>query len=221
MSDKLSKALNEMTPEELIAYFGNTPVPWACHGVGMLRSAFVVWRVFSERSKQRYQHAKAGHNITPADMVDRSTDHFVHAYRLLAATAMENLAKGLFIAKGKLVIKNHRLPGRFLTHDIVRFLSEDVGFKLNDEERRTLTECTEAVIWQTRYPMPTDAARLPREWPGNEFGEQYNHPVDFRDLAERILRDYSDGPFQGAFVSTAGLIQILDLECPEPEALDS
>lgn len=221
MCDKVSKALNEMAPEELITYFGSNAVPWACHGVGMLRSAYAMWRVFWGRFKQGFQHAKPHHKLTAADMLDACTDCSVHAYRLLAALAMENIAKGLVIAKGKLVIKNHQLPPWFLNHDIVSLLCQKASFQLNEQERRALTDSTKAIIWQTRYPMPNNTRRLRTQWPSMEFYQPFNHPVDFRDLATRVLHDYPDKVFHGAFVSGSGLIQVLELECPHAEALNS
>ena len=56
MSDDEIKSLNEMTPEELIEVFGSNASSWACHGVGMLRSAYVVWRVFWKRFKRGCWH---------------------------------------------------------------------------------------------------------------------------------------------------------------------
>ena len=98
---------------------------------------------------------------------------------------------------------------------------EKASFQLNKQERRALTDSTKAIIWQTRYPMPKDSTRLRSQWPGMEFAQEFNHPVDFRDLATRILRDYPDEAFDTAFVSASHLIQILKLECPDVEALNS
>ena len=221
MPDKENKALNEMTGEELIAYFGSNPVSWACQGVGMLRSAYVIWRIFWGRSKRGYQKAKAERKLTPADLQDMCTDRFIHAYRLLAALAMENLAKGLVIAKGKLIIKNHKLPRWFVTHDIVRLLRQKIGFQLNEQETMALTDSTKAIRWQTRYPMPTSPKPLPTQWPSTEFAQGYNHPADFRDVATRMLHDYPEEPFRDSFVSASSLIEVLKAECPEPESLNS
>ncbi len=216
-------ALNQMTSEELIEFFGSNASIWACHGVGMLRSAYVVWGIFWERMKRNYQSAKDGEKITGAFLLDSCTDRFVHAYKLLAACAMENLAKGLVIAKDKLSIQDHKLPQWFISHDIVSLLSQQVGFQFNDEERRALTDSTKAIIWQTRYPMPKDATHLSQQWPGMEFAQRFNHPVDFRDLAIRMLRDYPDEAFhtEGVLIviGASDLIRILELECPEPENL--
>lgn len=219
MSDNASKALYDMTPEELIAHFGKSPASWACHGVGMLRAAYVMWRVFWDRSRRSYQNAKAGQKLARTDVVDTLTDHSVHAYRLLAAVAMENMAKGLVIAKRKLVIKNHELPSWFVKHDIVNLLCQGAGFKLNEQERMTLTDSTKAIKWQTRYPMPKDSTHLPTQWPAMEFAQRFNHPTDFRDLATRILHDYPDEAFHASFVSANDLVDVLKLECPEAEAL--
>jgi len=221
MPDSPSKAMFEMTSEELIAHFGSSPVSWACHGVGMLRSAYVMWGTFWGRFKREYQKAKTPQGAFPVDLQDMCTDHFVHAYKLLAALAMENLAKGLIIAKDKLVISNNELPSWFLTHDIVSLLCQKADFQLNKHERMALADSTKAIIWQTRYPMPKGSAHLPGQCPGMEFAQRYNHPVDFRDLGTRMLHDYPEEGFQGTFVSTSGLIQVLKLECPDPESLDS
>ena len=154
-------------------------------------------------------------------MLNMSTDRFVHAYKLLAALAMENLAKGLVITKRRLEIKNHKLPTWFLKHDIVSLLQQKASFQLNEQEKRALDDCTKAIIWQTRYPMPNKSASLSRQSPIMDLGQRFNHPVDFKGLGTRILCDYSDKAFPTDFVSASDLIQILKDECPKTEALNS
>jgi hypothetical protein len=220
MSGDKTQALGDMTKEKLIMFFGSNAEPWALHGVGMLRSAYVMWGVFWDRSKRTYQQlVEAGgkQTVPPEEFLDMCADRGVHAYKLLAAVAMENLAKGLLVAKGEVNIENHRLPPWFLKHDIVRLVSQRAKIQLNECEKLALEDCTKAIIWQTRYPMPKDADCLPTQFPRDGFVQRYNHPTDFRNLATRILREYPAQAFNE--LSVSGLIQIVERECPPVEAL--
>jgi len=219
MPDNVSKPLFEMTSEELIAYFGSSPFSWACHGVGLLRSAYVVWGTYWGRLKRSCQEATASQRVSPAEELDMSTDRFIHAYKLLAALAMENLAKGLVIAQDKLVISGNKLPREFLTHDIVSILVQNAGFQLNKHERMALADSTKAIIWQARYPMPKGSAHLAGQCPGMGFAQWFYHPVSFRKLGTRMLQGFPEDGFQGGSVSASDLIRILTDECPPVETL--
>ena len=222
MSKIDNKACSEMTREDFFAYYGNDPLAWASHGVGMLCSAYVMWRAFWEQSKQEFKNVKAGTvEVTRDYILDSCTDRLCSSYRLLVAVAMESVVKGLVIAKGKVVIENHKFPDWFLKHDIVNILTQNVDFQLDKMERIALANCTKAIRWQTRYPVPRKAQQLQKKWPRMEFGHRFDHPVDFRDLATRMLNDYPDEVFKGGYVSGSDLIQVLERECPPIESLNN
>ena len=219
MSDDDTKALFDRTPEELVDYFGNDPSIWAYNGVGMLRSAYRAYEISEEKFKSNFQKAKNGGESTRAFLIELSIDRSCQVYKLLAANAMENLAKGLIIAKGELSIEDHKLPQCFLSHDIIRLLSS-VAFKYDDGERMALEDSTRAIIWQARYPMPKN----PKPFSQNRslsLGQRYSHPETFRNIAIRMLRDYPTESLQATQFSpgVSDLVNILKTECPKPENL--
>jgi hypothetical protein len=221
MSKPDNKTRNEMTREDFFAYYGNDPQAWAFHGVGLLRSAYVMWRAFWEQSKQEFKNAKTGSfEVTRDYILDSCTDRLCSSYKLLVAMAMENIAKGLVIAKGK-GVENHTFPKWFFTHDTGKLLIKKADFPLDEQEKRVLNHSSKAIGWQTRYPVPGRASLLQEKFPGDDFMQLFDHPVDFRNLATRMLNDYPDEMFKGGHVSGSDLIEVLKRECPPIESLNN
>ena len=219
MLDKGSKPLRdvaEMTREEIIAD-SNSAHNWAFRGVGMLQSAYSMYRIYSERFGIGSDASQPGPNVVPCDIVYLDINCYHKAYMLLAGVAMENLAKGLLVATKVITGK---LPKWFFTHDAVSLL-EKARFQLEEYDSHALTNATEAVIWKAKYPLPIDVKHLPTFAQNSSLGLAMAlggltvvHPVYFLRLATRILLCYPKKALPGDSISVSDLIHILEGECP-------
>lgn len=73
------------------------------------------------------------------------------SYMLLAGLALENLVKGILIARNPELITEH-LDTTLGRHNLVG-LAQRVGGKLSKEETRLLTQLSQYVLWGGRYPI--------------------------------------------------------------------
>jgi hypothetical protein len=216
MADEEPKALFEMSREELLQHVGTDPGSWACHGVGMMRAAYVMWGVFWERLKRMF-HGAHGKYLSAAEHTHMATDRYVHAYRLLVGVALESLVKGLIVGTNGIQLDNGSLPPWLLSHNTVALISNRTNFTPTDQEVKLLERSAKAVIWQTRYPVPKGPGALPGQYPANELGQAFAHPYHFRDLAKRILGAFPPGQLRPDL--TDSLRAILDHGCPAIERL--
>ena len=70
-----------------------------------------------------------------------------HVYIMLCGMALELLYKAICVAKGKKIK---------ITHDLVK-LADMAGVNINDKSKAVLSLLTESIIWEGKYPVPTDS----------------------------------------------------------------
>jgi hypothetical protein len=70
-----------------------------------------------------------------------------------AGLAVENLIKGIWIAKDPTLVEGGKLANRLLDHDLPR-LAAKAGVEVNSEERTLLARLTPFVRWIGRYLTP-------------------------------------------------------------------
>lgn len=89
---------------------------------------------------------------------DRELKLLIPIYRFLLGISFENLLKGIIIAHGKTVACDGKLLTWFKSHDVrelVRQIDKN-RLSVTPEEIAILAEFKEYVVWQGRYPIPTD-----------------------------------------------------------------
>ena len=94
---------------------------------------------------------------------------------MLAGFAIENLLKGLLVARESPFDENGRF--KFATHDL-RQLAQDAGYELDESENRLLERVQEFTVWTGRYPVPiaSDSMR-PRANPEGGFTPRTYHQI--------------------------------------------
>lgn len=132
--------------EKSIAYF---PDAWRLTAIGLQRSADIIWENwYLLFSKIGGQPAKLPQNA----IVDLA--YTIGSFLLLSGLALENLLKGILIARNKAKFKevirwNIHKGG----HDLMD-LCGMADIELTDREKKIIDALTEAVLWAGRYPVP-------------------------------------------------------------------
>ena len=126
------------------------PVSWHNTGIGLKRSADIIWRSWWETIKRLDE--------APTTVPGRvAADIYVlwPSFMLLFGLALENLLKGIIVTKNPASFSQKiRWSGKLKGgHNIVG-LCEEAGISISDEEKRLLEELTESIIWRGRYPVP-------------------------------------------------------------------
>jgi hypothetical protein len=75
-------------------------------------------------------------------------------YVLLSSFALENLLKGVLVARDPSLISTGRLPPTFTTHKLSRLSAKIAGLGLSPEEVSVLTIAEKALPYWGRYPVP-------------------------------------------------------------------
>ncbi len=74
------------------------------------------------------------------------------AAQLLYGYALENLLKGIWIAKDPSLISGSKLNGKLASHDLVR-LANQAGFALHVQEEPVAKALSKLSVWAGRYPV--------------------------------------------------------------------
>ncbi len=155
----MSKARRELRSIETLSkaevYEGwvNEPLAWVSQAVGLLRSAFVLWVEFARKHTQMMNLCSNSVSLTPELRVDVVSQTFGQNYMLLAGLGIENLLKGLIVAKGQRQSRPGALPLNLKTHDL-KALCGAVGIRLDESDMRLVELLTEMVTWRGRYVVP-------------------------------------------------------------------
>jgi hypothetical protein len=72
--------------------------------------------------------------------------------QLLYAFAIENVLKGLVVAKRPALIQEQELSGELATHDLVK-LANKASFTVHVQERPVLEALSRLSVWAGRYPV--------------------------------------------------------------------
>jgi hypothetical protein len=113
----------------------------------------------------------------------------VPIYMLLVGLAIENLAKGIYVARHPTACSSDNLPGELATHKAIELL-ESLDMSLSQAEVSLLERIETFVLWAGRYPIPRKLDDLlPRNQPGGGFGSLTSvTSADFEMLESLIGR---------------------------------
>jgi hypothetical protein len=108
--------------------------------------------------------------------------------QLLYAYAIENVLKGLVIAKTPRLVEERELNGALKSHNLTK-LAEMAGFTVHAQERPILKALSQLSVWAGRYPV----ARSRREHVGTPNADELldygsAHPV-MRGFFERARKE--------------------------------
>lgn len=110
-------------------------------------------------------------NTSRTTSTDEPRDHpaqerggFPRVYMLLAALALENLAKGILIARDPALVTSTELPRRksWTDHRRLPLWVRDAGVQLDQRQEEVLKRLGEAAQWSGRYPVPLTAESMRR-----------------------------------------------------------
>lgn len=111
---------------------------------------------------------------------------------MLAGFAVENLLKGILVAKRQHVDTSGRF--KLKRHDI-RQLALDAGYVLSIEENRLLERVEQFTLWAARYPAPITADDMrPRATSDGGFAPRTYHKLgeDWPAIRALVARFHSD-----------------------------
>jgi hypothetical protein len=143
----------------------------------------------------RIARVAADGNSPPADFDESKFPwpNFDAAYMLMAY-AIENLLRGLAVAKGRAAFSAQELPKALKGHDLHRL--HQLAIPRATVVRHVLDHLTYMSEWRARYPLPTSIEKF---WPmhvdGTMKGGSYSwpdfnvHTLAYYDALESELRD--------------------------------
>jgi len=86
-------------------------------------------------------------------------------YMLLVGLAIENLLKGIYVARNPTTCSSDRLPRELTQHKTIEFC-ERLGLSISQAEGLLLERIETFVVWAGRYPIPRSLdGLLPRPIP--------------------------------------------------------
>jgi hypothetical protein len=108
--------------------------------------------------------------------------------QLLYAYAIENVLKGIIIAKSPGLIEDRELSGELTSHNLIK-LADKAGFTVHVQERGVLEALYQLSVWAGRYPV----ARTRREHIGTPNSDELldygsAHPV-MKGFFERARKE--------------------------------
>lgn len=104
-------------------------------------------------------------------------------YVLLAGLALENVLKGMLVARDPTLINQGHLHGSIRSHKLLELAGAMPDLSLSETEQRVLSICQDAIPYWGRYPVPLRYNGLsPREAATAQFRER------FRALHSRLCR---------------------------------
>lgn len=122
------------------------------------------------------ESSEAFHKSLPEGSV-KLTDEQQHHYSrlgldrvfyLLAGLALENIMKGILIARDKSLLSKGMISNKKILKHNLSDLFKEVGLALSDRELNLVERVSETVVWAGRYPVPKhESARALRPIPGS------------------------------------------------------
>lgn len=110
-------------------------------------------------------------------------------YMLLVGLAIENLVKGIYVARNPTACSSDHLPGELTKHKTIEFF-ERLNLSISQAEGQLLERIETFVLWAGRYPIPRRLDDLlPRNHPDGGSGPlTYVTSADFEMLEALISR---------------------------------
>lgn len=106
----------------------------------------------------------------------------------LYAYAIENVLKGLIVAKDATLVNENKISKRLRSHDLIQ-LSADAGVQVHVQEHPVLTALSDSSLWAGRYPV----ALTKEEYIGKENSDAMldygSQNVTMRRFFDRVLKE--------------------------------
>ena len=141
------------------------PLNWLYSAHVLKRGADALY-VEIHKGWQTFLRYKYGEPKPPPEMFEQL--QLNPTYMLLAGYALENLLKGLYVAKNPSIVKNGRLikwPGS--GHGIMKLivlanerLDDAEKIELSKDEKVLLDKLEVSIVWAGRYPIPKNVEDL-------------------------------------------------------------
>jgi hypothetical protein len=149
-----------MNPEKFLENhfkWYQAPHHWYAKAFELRRSARALYKALLPGLRRHEQAAKRAKRVLDQGVRQvvaiRSHSPDVRPVYMLYGFALENLLKGLLIARTPHLISERSLSKRIVGHNL-RALLRNAGISVNAEEEEALRWTEEAVVWKARYPVP-------------------------------------------------------------------
>jgi hypothetical protein len=148
----------------------------------------IATRHWGELRRIGAAHIVAGGNAQPEDYDELKFPfpNFNVAY-MLVAYALENLLKGLAVAKGRVVFSGQELPKDLMTHDLSKLHA--LATPSATADRHVLDSLTYMSEWRARYPLPSSVEKI---WPMGDNGAPKAAGLRWPESHQEFLA-YCDG----------------------------
>jgi hypothetical protein len=164
------------------------PRAWLAQARRLRKSAEIIFdqenqvadRFYGELRRDRLRRPN-GTALSDFDEAKFPPPNFEAGY-LLIGTAIENLLKGLIVAKGLVTFSPDKLPGDLKTHDLKKLRNR--ATPMAAVPAHLLDSLTYMVKWRARYPLPS---RLADFWPMRDDGTFKTPGFSWPDSISDIL----------------------------------
>ncbi|MCK4849734.1 MAG: hypothetical protein KAT11_00210 [Phycisphaerae bacterium] len=166
------------------------PPFWLARAKRLHRAAEIVFQSVQQDVTMTRKHA-AALKQDPKAVLSFPEQPLIPEFLLLAALALENLLKGIFVREHPDCISKGRMRGNFVTsHGLVE-LADKNNILLSDSERTLLSLAESAIADWGRYPIPKNFGELQQSITlSTKIGKVYF------DLFCKLAGDLEKNPFQ-------------------------
>ena len=132
-----------------------SPSSWLEYGEELRDAAEILW---SREEDGLKLNATLNRNFEI--LARESASGVSKPYMLLAGFALENVLKGMLVARRPEHITSGSLSNELSTHDIVRLAKRTVGLSLSKQELEFCKSVSDAIPYWGRYPIPLRKTQL-------------------------------------------------------------
>jgi hypothetical protein len=178
--------LNEQTQRELESDLARRqfdlasqmPLAWRYSARQLKRVADLTFAVANQASEQSMQafveQVRSGvtqesRTLSPEEAQIEYDSGLFEVYFLLVGFALENLAKGILVARDPTQVSGGKLKGLIKSHNLIALINP-CGTSCDDADREILGRLNRSVSWRGRYPIPVEWSHLTaqnRTWTAN------------------------------------------------------
>jgi len=191
MSQKKTGGVDAISAEEFRKY-ARDPRTWLTTARMLKRAADILWQTywaeFRTSMDEYVRRVKAG--WVPCHS-ESTWSEMARPYMLLAGFAIENLLKGLWLARDAAALKGDRLDFGSRGHDL-KWLSVRASLQLNQDELLELELLTNSIVCSGRYSISKRSQELVKaDWQLHTF-DAHQIGVLYEKLRTALLK-YSTG----------------------------
>lgn len=209
----MAEDISKLTQQELFQLSVASSHSWFTQGAGLLRAAYVLWRLHQTHFDKMTLRAKNKQRLSVYDLMDMYTNHFGSSYMLLAGLAIENAVKGLIISQQNIPTDCQKLPKECKGHDL-KALFNTAKLKIDTEEH-LIKYLTEAIRWKGRYRTPLDMKEV-KTW--LSYGGVICTFSSVKSLFVRVIKAYPDNVWkisEDRPKTVNEWLAFINNECPE------